>query len=271
MRKTCLIVAGLIIAGMTGISGGSPAGAAVLECTLFIDHATGDVLRRDGACDRRVTPMSTFKLPLALMGFDAGILLGPHEPVWRYRDAFQAPKRARKSFDPAGWEAESILWYSQELTRKLGKRAFARYVAAFDYGNADVSGGAGARDGLTQSWLASSLVISPDEQAAFIRRMLSGSLPVSGNARAMTLKVIPSFRSGEWTVQGKTGSGWLRRGNGDYDRSRPVGWFVGWAERDGRTLVFVRMKVGDEPSGEALGLVLRKEFLRSLPTVAEGF
>jgi len=246
--------------------GASSARADIVECTLLVDQASGNVLLRDGTCDQRVTPMSTFKVPLALMGFDAGILTGPHAPLWQYREEFKAPKRARKAVDPTIWETESILWYSQELTRKLGMPAFRTYVTAFGYGNADVSGHAGA-DPLTHSWLGSSLVISPDEQAAFIRRMLLGDVPVSEKARSLTLKVMPVYASGEWTVYGKTGSGWIRDGNGKFDRSRPVGWFVGWAEKEGRTVVFARLLVDEKPSKVALGLKLRDAFLKTLSGV----
>lgn len=270
LRKICLIAAGLLVACATVLSGGPAAArAAALDCTLFVDLATGEVLRRDGDCDRRVTPMSTFKLPLALMGFDAGILAGPRDPVWQYREEFDAPKRARKPVDPTIWQTESIVWYSQELTRKLGRKAFARYVTAFDYGNGDVSGLPGKGDGLTHSWLGSSLAISADEQAGFIRRMLLGSVPVSAHAQRMTLAIMPVFESDGWTVRGKTGSGWDRGREGRYDRSRPVGWFVGWAERRGRTLVFVRLRVGDGPIKGPLGLRLRDEFLRALPAMAK--
>ena len=265
MRKTCLVLAASAVACLAGLFGGANATqAAALECTLLVDHASGTVLRRDGECDHRVTPMSTFKVPLALMGFDSGILVGPHEPLWQYRAEFDAPKRARKAVDPTVWETESILWYSQELTRKLGMPAFRNYVTAFRYGNADLSGHAGS-DPLTQSWLGSSLVISPDEQAAFIRSILSGQVPVSEKARGLALSVMPAYASGGWKVHGKTGSGWIRRKNGRFDRSRPVGWFVGWAEKGGRTVVFARLKVDDKPSEAALGLKLRDQFLAELP------
>jgi beta-lactamase class D len=268
LRKTCLMLAASAVICLAGIFAGSGSvRAAALECTLLVDHATGAVLIRKGECDHRVTPMSTFKVPLALMGFDAGILAGPHEPVWQYRKEFDGPKRAQKAVDPTIWEKESILWYSQELTRKLGLPAFVRYVKAFDYGNADVSGHKGSEP-LTHSWLASSLVISADEQAAFIRRFLSGSLPVSEKARSMALSIMPPYASGDWKVHGKTGSGWIRRKNGRFDKSRPVGWFVGWAERDGRTIVFARLQVDDKPSATAMGLGLRDEFLAALPGLA---
>ena len=250
-----------------------PAGAApeVIECIVILDQETGAAVVRSGTCDERFTPMSTFKVPLALIGYDAGILKDERTPRWDYDPKFDAPKRARKAFDPTSWEAESILWYSQELTRKLGAESFGDYIRKLDYGNRDTSGRPGQDDGLTESWLSSSLVISADEQARFMRRIVARDLPVSAKALDMTIRIIPRFAADDgWNVQGKTGSGWLRRKNGKLDRSRPVGWFVGWAEKDGRRIAFARLRIDVAKATEPSGLALRAQFLKELPARMRG-
>lgn len=133
---------------------------SLISCTVVAELASGEVLVREGACDQRFAPMSTFKVPLAVMGFDAGILESAHAPVWAIMHQYNPSDRemAFPEVDPTAWEKNSIVWFSQHLTTLLGETAFARYVADFDYGNADVSGG------LTRAWLMSSLRISPDEQ-----------------------------------------------------------------------------------------------------------
>jgi beta-lactamase class D len=234
-----------------------------IECTLLVDQQTGKTLLRQGACGERLSPMSTFKVPLALIGYDSGILTGAHTPTWDYKPAFKGEKRTRKPVDPKIWQADSIVWFSQELTRRLGQRKFADYVARFDYGNRDVVGLKGGEDGLTHAWLMSSLKISADEQASFLRRLLGRKLPVSDKAYDATLKIIPVFDAGDgWTVHGKTGSGRLRDTPGKNAR---LGWFVGWAEKDGRTVVFARMRIAARKGAEAPGLALRAEFLNTLP------
>lgn len=250
----------------------SPAKSApdVVECTVILEQETGGAIHRAGTCDERFTPMSTFKVPLALMGFDAGVLKDAHTPRWDYDPKFNAPKRARKPVDPTVWEEESILWYSQELTRKLGSKSFDRYVHDFGYGNADTGGNAGKGDGLTQSWLSSSLKISADEQARFMRRIVAHDVPVSPAAADLTVSIIPAFDAGGWRVQGKTGSGWLRRKNGKLDYARPIGWFVGWAEKDGRKIAFARLRIDSKKATEPSGLALRAIFLKELPALMRG-
>ncbi|MER8831146.1 class D beta-lactamase [Mesorhizobium sp. M0938] len=236
-----------------------------VECTLILDAASGETLYRPGVCDQRFSPASTFKVPLALIGYDAGILSDEHRPSWDYKPEFNAVKRDQKPVDPTIWERDSVLWFSREITRRLGRERFAGYVSKFDYGNTDVSGNAGKNDSLTRSWVNSSLKISPVEQVDFLRRLLDRKLPVSDKAYAMTEAILPTFQAGGWTVQGKTGT--TRLGNDADKAKRSLGWFVGWAQRDGRKIVFARLVVDAKRSDMPKGLKTRAVFLKELPNL----
>jgi beta-lactamase class D len=206
-------------------------------------------------------------VPLSLIGYDARILKGEHAPAWPYRPEFAAVQRDRKTVDPTIWERDSVLWYSREITRRLGAQSFAAYVRRLKYGNADVSGNPGQDDGLTRSWVNSSLAISPVEQVAFLRQLLAGKLPVSAKAHEMTLAILPYFKAGTWTVQGKTGSTWLGSDAGKNRNS--LGWFVGWAQKDGRQVVFARLVVDSSRTDMPKGLKARAAFLRDLPRLVD--
>lgn len=249
------------------LAGSSAMGAEPITCTVMIDARSGDVLVRNGTCDQRFAPFSSFKLPLAVMGYDAGILVDDETPRWDWHAGLTAPERDRKPVDPTIWERDSVLWYSREITRLLGSEAFGRSVAQLDYGNADVSGTRGKANGLTHAWIGASLVISPDEQVAFVRRLLLGALPVSADAQAWAASILPDFEAGGWTVSGKTGSGWVSDADGAYFRDRPLGWFVGWAQRGDAVVAFARLRVDAERSAANLGPVVREAFLAELPTL----
>ena len=45
------------------------------SCTLIADAQTGAVLVQQGPCDQRNSPASTFKVALAVMGYQSGTLL----------------------------------------------------------------------------------------------------------------------------------------------------------------------------------------------------
>ncbi|MCX5516147.1 class D beta-lactamase [Kaistia algarum] len=240
--------------------------------TVLVDVESGATIHREGPAERRFTPCSTFKLPLAVMGFDSGILMDPHHPRWDYRPEFQTTMELQKKpTDPTIWLAESIVWYSQELTRKLGEARFRDYVTAFGYGNEDISGNPGKNDGLTQSWLMSSLAISPDEQVAFVRRFLGRKLGVSDHAYDATLASLAHYPAeGRWTLHGKTGSGFIRDANGAIDRSKPLGWFVGWGEKGGRRIAFARFNQANVRSETYGGLIAREAMVKDFTKLAEG-
>ena len=69
------------ILGLTGaVLAASQAQAATI-CTAMADAKTGAVLLQEGNCIDRVTPASTFKIALSLMGYDAGFLKDEHQPT----------------------------------------------------------------------------------------------------------------------------------------------------------------------------------------------
>ncbi|MGF9562536.1 class D beta-lactamase [Neorhizobium sp. JUb45] len=267
-KRSCLAALSLGIATvLTTVSNASA--AEKVECTVIIDAKSGETIFRKGTCDQGFYPQSTFKLPLAMMGYDAGILTDAQNPRWPYQQKFNRSKREQKDTDPTIWEGDSIVWYSQEITRKLGKKAFGDYVRGFGYGNRDVTGGPGGTDGLTESWLMSSLKISPDEQVAFLKRFLDGKLPISAEAVEKTKQIVPAFKGiADWHIQGKTGSGSMRNKAGKADASRPIGWFVGWARREGREVIFARLLVDTRRHTDTpISYTVRDSLIADLPKI----
>jgi len=220
------------------------------HCLAMADAATGKWLVHEGVCDKRLPPMSTFKLPIALMGYDTGILKNEHAPVLPFKKGYVDWRpQWRQAHDPSSWMKESVVWYSQQITLQLGSERFASYVKRFGYGNADVSGDPVKHDGLTGSWLNSSLRISPDEQIEFLRRVLNRKLGVTPKAYDMSAALLQRPEAvGGWQVFGKTGSG------------EEVGWYVGWLERDGKRIVFAQ-------AGAGSGMEERDSFLARLPAL----
>ena len=195
------------LAALAGISLLSMSGAQAGEvCTAILDAGTGRFLVERGDCQTRVTPASTFKIAISLMGYDARILKDEHAPELPFREGYVAWRENWKQpADPARWMSDSVVWYSQQVTTSLGMPRLQAYVRQFGYGNADVSGDA-EHDGLTLSWIGSSLKISPLEQVGFLRKLTNRQLGVSRHAYAMTQQLIAYKRIGQWDVSGKTGS-----------------------------------------------------------------
>lgn len=240
--------------------------ATTVACTVVMDQETGTIIKREGPCEHQFSPCSSFKLAIAAMGFDAGILVDPHHPRFDYRPEYEAQAdRDKKSVDPMIWLADSVVWYSQQATMRLGMMQFQRYVDQFDYGNRDLAGDPGEHDGLTHAWLMTSLAISPDQQVSFIKRLLDRKLGISGHAYAMVEATVPVYSgNGGWKIHGKSGSGWLRSTSGAYDMSRPQGWFVGWADNVSKRVIFARLRIGAAAAEVPGGTTARAEVLEQL-------
>lgn len=208
--------------------------------SCFIAKENSKVLKTEGDCDKRYAPMSTFKIPLSLMGFDSGILVDEMHPVWPFKEGYVDWREVWKQDQtPKSWMKESCVWYSQVLTKQLGMKKFQEYVTKFDYGNKDLSGDKGQNNGLTNSWLSSSLQISSAEQVVFLQKMLAGKLPVKPHATTMTKNIlfVEELKNG-WKFYGKTGMGSLINADGTQNPDLYHGWFIGFIEKGDRRIIF---------------------------------
>lgn len=255
-----LVAASLGILSFSGVQ--AQAYEKTLACMLVVEAKSGKVLAKEGeGCATRISPASTFKVPLAVMGFESGVLKDAHDPVWPYKKEYKAELEFwRHDTDPTRWEDKSVVWFSRELTKKLGMKNFQKFTDGFDYGNRDLSGDEGKNNGLTHSWISSSLEISPEEQVVFLRKLLRGELPVSTQSAEKTMAILPTQKlENGWTVHGKTGSSVERNVNGKIDRSRQFGWYVGWAEKNGKKVVFARLNRNAERQKGGMGVPTKNE------------
>ncbi len=243
-----------------------PAGASP-PCTIIARADTGKALIQEGPCEVRSSPASSFKIPLALMGSDAGILTGKHSPAWLYQDAYKTWNADwKKTTDPASWLQDSVVWYSQVLVKTLGQPRFQKYVDVFSYGNRDLSGEHQTPQVLPQAvWVSSTLQISPIEQIAFLRKFVNRDLPVSSKAYELTSAIVPVFKTSDgWVVHGKTGTGFQAAKSGEINSNRQFGWFVGWADNDKGTIVFAKLIRDDGKVSSRAGFRARDSLIAAL-------
>lgn len=199
---------------------------AAEENFLLINGLTNDIMVELGPhINERATPACSFNIALSLMGFDSEILKNEQNPTWPYQEGYDDYLELWKApHNPHFWMKHSCLWFSKLLASQLGLETIQSYLAAFSYGNEDMSGG------VTKAWLTSSLKISPKEQVEFIQKMNQEQLPISSYAIQMTKAILYVEQLAEgWKLYGKTGLGSIT----DQDGNKvEVGWFVGWVEKD---------------------------------------
>lgn len=241
-------------------------------CTIVVDAASSRILLEQGDCRTRVTPASTFKVPLAVMGFDGGFLIDAHAPVLSYKvgDPDWGGPNWRQPTDPTRWLKYSVVWYSQRITHILGEARVTDYAQKFGFGNADFSGDPGKSNGLDRAWIASSLRVSPYEQVTFLRRLATRQLPVSTRAMAQAEEVVEVSAAGDgWQVHGKTGTAYPRNASGGSDEARGYGWYVGWATKGVHTLVVARLDQDEHADPTPTGLRTRAALLATWSATAD--
>lgn len=72
---------------------------------------------------------------------------------------------------------------------------------------------------------------------------------------------------GGWHLHGKTGTGAPAKADGSRDWDRAYGWFVGWATKAERKVVFARLIQDDGKQEISAGYRARDGLLHDLPAL----
>ena len=204
-------------------------------------------------CAERFTPCSTFKIANSLIALQTGVASGPEfslkwDRVMRPIAPWNSDHTLRSAF------SNSVVWFYQEIARRIGPERMADYVRHLDYGNRDTSGG------ITNFWLESTLRISADEQVAFVRRLWAESLPVSKDAQRITRELMELSRSDDGRVFcGKTGTA----GDPKAGIAR-LGWFVGCVTQGERRVFFATRITGERDASGREACKITEAILKRL-------
>ncbi len=184
-------------------------------------------------CRERFSPKSTFKIPNSLIGLETGVVRDADFVIAWNREKY--PPQENWNQEPfVHWGQDqtlrsaikySVVWYYRELALRVGDERMRRYVAAFDYGNEEVSGG------VDNFWLNGSLKISADEQVEFLKRFYAGRLPVSQRSTRIIKDILLMEKTPTYKLSAKTGGGSIAEG-------KFIGWFVGYLETQGNVYFF---------------------------------
>lgn len=249
-RLLCSIVAAIAITAAPTIvpTTAPPASATTSSCFLLTEMGKGEIRRNpSGACRTRITPASTFKVPHALAALDSGVISGPDEKI-AYDGTGNWPESSRRDHTLASAIRYSVVWYFQEIARRLGPQREAEYLHKLSFGNMDSS------SKLTTFWIGGSLLVTPEEERDFWIRLYENRLPLSPRAidQVKHMLIEPSGTVvnalGEqpfdrpWpadaVVSAKPGSATDRSG-------RAARWLVGHISRGQRAYIFVSCVIGD--------------------------
>lgn len=175
-------------------------------------------------CNIQYTPASTFKIFNSLVGLETGAIPDTsHIIPW---DGIQ-----RGSYTP--WHRDnslktafkySVVWYYQELARRVGEKEMQRLIDLNSYGNQNINGGIDA------FWLTGDLRISQNQQIEFLKKLYNETLNFSKKNQKLVKDIMLMESNEDYRLFAKTGMG--KQGSVWY------GWYVGWIEKDTESYFF---------------------------------
>lgn len=191
-------------------------------CALDIATDLKTILNED-MVDQRYAPWSTFKIPNLIIALESGVAIDlNHRRVWdqsRRPSADHWPQAWKQNQTLASAFKRSVVWYFQDIARKVGTERYRFDLQRFRYGNESVPASS------DDFWLGGPLTISPCEQTYFLKQVLIGALDLSPETKDALREVSLLKTTNGYALHGKTGSG--RLANKEFE-----GWLVGWIERE---------------------------------------
>ena len=173
---------------------------------------------------QRFSPFSTFEIPAAVILLDSGILRSPDQVVPWDKNQYPAhpglPKKLKNE-----WESDHTLrsayqsyagWFFQSLLEMTAPEEMTDYLKRFHYGN--------QRHQTPGFWLGKDLMISANEQVAFLYGLANDTFGLKPSTKTTVLPLLATEKNNAYTLALKTGSGVFAGG-------KSFGWAVGYIER----------------------------------------
>lgn len=268
-----LRAAAVSFALLFGAAGAFAAGRVVERPDLkriFDAHGTNGtlVVRERGSGERivyaperaekRFSPASTFKIVNFVVALDTGVVRPDTVIKWD-RVAREYPAW-NKAHDLRTAFRDSVVWYYQELARRIGRKAMEKHLKKFRYGNMKMGPAVDA------FWLDGSLAVSAEEQARFLESLYFDARALGLRADhldALKQAMLLESRPG-WRLYGKTGVA---------TASAPpyVGWLVGFVEKGDKVYFYAMNLDGAQVDAGFLSkrLAVVKDALHALGITAD--
>jgi beta-lactamase class D len=174
--------------------------------------------------NKNYCPASTFKLLNSLIALETKVIENENKII----------KWDGHKHNIASWNKDhnmttslrhSVVWFYQELAKKIGKEKMQNWINKCNYGNKNIDGD------IDSFWLDGKLRISPKQQMDFLRKLYNEQLPFSKTNQAKLKKMLLVHQQGNFKMFAKTG--W------SVNNDPQTGWYVGFIENKSEAYAFV--------------------------------
>jgi beta-lactamase class D len=170
-------------------------------------------------CSRRFSPASTFKIMNSLIALESNI--APDENLIIKWDGVTRRDTWNKDMNMREAMKVSCVPYYQELARRIGDVEMKKWIDTIRYGNKNINGA------IDMFWLNDTLLISPDEQVGFMKKLYFDKLPMSQRSQRIVRSLMLQEDSTDYKLYYKTGT---KMDDSD-PRHITMAWIVGFVER----------------------------------------
>ena len=173
--------------------------------------------------DSAFIPASTFKIFNSLVALETGVIKDENEIIkWdgvdRNYSEWNKDNNMRSAFK------YSVVWFYQELARRIGQSRMQKYIDTVGYGNKNINGG------IDLFWLQGDLRITPKEEISLLVKLYKNDLPFSQRTTDIVKDIMIFEKTDKYILRAKTGWG---------ARVTPqTGWFVGYVVRGNNVFFF---------------------------------
>jgi beta-lactamase class D len=170
--------------------------------------------------DSAFSPASTFKIINSLIGLETGNIIENDVKKWdgvkRSIDAWNKDHNFESAF------RNSVVWYFQDVARKIGRDTMKMYLDSIAYGNKNISGA------MDSFWLNNTILVTADEQLGIVKKLYFNKLNSMFSERSYTkVKNAMLMESKDkFSISYKTGLTVGKNG-------LPLSWIIGWVEKKG--------------------------------------
>jgi bla regulator protein BlaR1 len=196
-------------------------------------------------------PCSTFKIFLGLVALETGAITDPNK-IEKWDGSKEPSETGERDHNLQTAMRDSVNWYFQKLSAKIGPEELKKYVQLMHYGNEDLSSG-------KNFWMGSegSMRITPEQQVEFLERLYAEKLPISAKAQRTVKRILQVDQGPNGVLFGKTGT--------DGIKGKMVGgWFVGFVEGKRDNYIFATHIDGPDGASGRKAREISKAVLQQL-------
>ncbi len=221
---------------------------------VLIDCTSGESRRfNPDLWATKLPPCSTFKIWNTAIGLETGLLTDADQPFWKWDGVERSIQPWNQDLTLRQAYAASCVPGYQALACEIGSARMNEWLKRLDYGDLNTS------SGIDVFWLPApgrvSLLISADEQAALMKRLVAGDVPFSPKTFAALKDIMLAKTMDHCRIYGKTGtSGAVEAGR------KETGWFVSYVVSGKTTLAFACVLTGKMAAGREARALVEKLF-----------